>query len=44
LFLRGKVIGAVKDHKTYTERVYRKRVGSGGLVTFEVAVKETDLM
>jgi ApbE superfamily uncharacterized protein (UPF0280 family) len=29
--------------KEYTERLYRKRVRSGGLVTFEVAVKETDL-
>lgn len=27
----------------YTERSYRKRVRSSGLVTFEVAVKETDL-
>jgi ApbE superfamily uncharacterized protein (UPF0280 family) len=29
--------------KQYTERFYRKRVRSSGLVTFEVAVKETDL-
>jgi ApbE superfamily uncharacterized protein (UPF0280 family) len=29
--------------KEYTERLYRKRVRSAGLVTFEVAVKETDL-
>jgi ApbE superfamily uncharacterized protein (UPF0280 family) len=29
--------------KQYTERLYRKRVRSSGLVTFEVAVKETDL-
>jgi len=34
----------LKDSKAYTERVYRKRVASSGLVTFEVAVKETDLM
>lgn len=27
----------------YTERYYRRRVRSSGLVTFEVAVKETDL-
>jgi ApbE superfamily uncharacterized protein (UPF0280 family) len=27
----------------YTERFYRRRVRSSGLVTFEVAVKETDL-
>jgi len=27
----------------YTERFYRRRVRSGGLVTFEVIVKETDL-
>ena len=44
MLLRGKDIGAVKDYKAYTERVYRKRVGSSGLVTFEVAVKETDLL
>ena len=29
--------------KEYTERSYRRRVRSSGLVTFEVAVKETDL-
>ena len=29
--------------KEYTERFYRRRVRSSGLVTFEVAVKETDL-
>ncbi len=28
----------------FTERFYRSRVGSSGLVTFEVAVKETDLL
>ena len=34
----------MKDHKVYTERSYRKRVRSTGLVTFEVTVSETDLM
>jgi ApbE superfamily uncharacterized protein (UPF0280 family) len=35
--------GGVEGLKEYTERLYRKRVRSSGLVTFEVAVKETDL-
>jgi uncharacterized protein len=32
-----------KGLEEYTERKYRKRVRSSGLVTFEVVVKETDL-
>ncbi len=36
-------MGGAKALKEYTERFYRRRVRSSGLVTFEVAVKETDL-
>jgi len=35
--------GGAGTLKEYTERSYRRRVRSGGLVSFEVAVKETDL-
>ena len=37
-------IGTMKDPKRYTKRSYRNRVGSSGLVTFEVVVRETDLL